>query len=88
MEHSDAMSFPVCAWPHYLACFFPVSLCLQTRLVLDDSRTVVVVAGGGGNSVLSEDAQRAFVGGLQTLAPLAVSSRQLLCDEADAKEPE
>ncbi len=65
-------AFPVCTWHPYLARFLPVSLCLQTRLVLGDSRTHLVVSGTGWNSVLSSKAQACFVGGLQTLAGFAV----------------
>ena len=41
---SDAMSFPICTGNSWLARFFAVSLCVQTRLVSGSSRTGVVEA--------------------------------------------
>src|SRR6266566_3547047 len=52
MEYVAPMSFSICYRNGCVACFFRVSLRMQARVVMDDSRTIVVVAGGGGNSAL------------------------------------
>ena len=66
------MSFPVRNRNSWLARFLAISLCLQTRLVVGDSRTGVVVAGVSWNSVLPWKTQACFMGELQTVACVAL----------------
>ena len=85
VEHCNAMSFPFCSRNSWLARFLAVSLCLQTRLVMGHSRTSVVVPGAGWDSLLSSKTQACFMGGLQTLACVALEfMAQMRCIVATA----
>src|ERR1041384_556649 len=74
VEHTSAMSFPLCFRHRVLACRIPIPLRVQTGLVLGNSRTRLVVAGISRGSVLPSKAQACFMGSLQTLASLVLKS--------------
>jgi hypothetical protein len=67
------MPFAVCSWDSGVSCVLAVSVCLQTGVVLGDSRTHLVVQGADRNSGLSSKTQTRLLGQLQTLVEFALS---------------